>query len=94
MEAERHRRHCVPCQCSARQKCLLSRIIYIAPVVFQPASDFRIFFLPRTNGTIGPGASFVRLSTLCQNAQRRPRRLGVLAHHVLPTGTLGTAPFN
>ena len=94
MEAKHHHRRYVPCQCSAHQKCLLSKIICIAPVVFQPASDFRIFFLRLTNGTIGPGLGFAHLSTLYQNARRRPRQLRVLAHHIFHTGALEMVPFN
>jgi hypothetical protein len=93
MEAKYYHR-CARCQCSARQTCLLSRIICIAPVVCQPASDSRIFFLRPTNGTIGLGVNFAPLSMLYQNTQRRLRWLWELAHHILCTGTPFLVSFN
>src|ERR1019366_1471822 len=66
MQAKQHRRY-VRSQCSAHQTCLLSKITCIAPVVCQLASNFRIFFLRPTSGTIGPGVGFVHLSMLFQD---------------------------
>lgn len=92
MQAKQHRRS-VHSRCSAHQTCLLSKITCIAPVVCRLASDFRIFFLRPTNGTIGPGVGSVHLSMLFQDVQKGLRPLQVLTHH-FHTATSGMAFFN